>query len=160
MPVTVAIVSVGRELPEGLRRVAAQYSPQSARCRLRRDDLRAQLGKLRREEANLQKQIAELQEEGDRRGKEALADNQPRAQQNFKQASENLSHKREMLAACREQCRKIEEEISQLTPGPAQQKARAGRQREFARLVAERLEKDRQAERALRDLWRSLRDRA
>jgi hypothetical protein len=137
-----------------------EYSAQSQRSLLRRDGLRAQLGKLTREEANLRTQIATFEEEKARSGKKALTDYSPRTQEILKQASENLTHKRDLLAACQEQSREIQAEIEQLIPSPTAQKTRADRQREFARLCAERLEGDHRADRELGDLCGSLMDRA
>ena len=64
------------------------------------------------------------------------------------------------VAAFREQRTQIQSEIAALAPTPASAAERAERQRHLARIAAERLEKDRLAEGALKGLRRLLEERA
>ena len=134
------------------RESGGKYSAHSQRCLLQRDKLCATLADLNHQAEAIEKQIAAAEEERERFGKDVLAGGGPYVQEQFKRECERVAERREALAICQMLRLKTQAEIDGLAPSLEEQKTRAEREEELARLASARLEKDRRAHNLLKDL--------
>jgi len=134
------------------RESGGKYSAHSQRCLLQRDKLCATLADLNHQAEAIEKQIAAAAEEKERLGKAVLAGGGPYVQEQFKRECERVAERREALAICQMLRLKTQAEIDGLAPSLEEQKTRAEREEELARLASARLEKDRRAHNLLKDL--------
>lgn len=135
------------------------FSPRSQRVLIQEKVLRNKLGKCDAKITYLERTIRELEQAKARQLEFSVTGRNTNGHV-LPLMLRDLEGKNLEVAAFREQRTQIQSEIAALAPTPASAAERAERQRHLARLAAERLEKDRLAEGALKGLRRLLDERA
>ena len=135
------------------------FSPRSQRVLIFEKGLRAKLAKCEARIGYLERKIREGEQTKTRQMK-CVVEGKTQNTQYLGDMLRALEDSNREVSAFREQRTQIQSEIAALAPTPASAAERSERQRYLARLAAERLEKDRLAEGALKGLRRLLEERA
>jgi hypothetical protein len=133
------------------------YSLRSQRNLLEEDRFRGSLAEIEDHIGWIETEISKIEKD-----KAALLNSPPQRvdQSVLAMYLRDLEDKRRILATYKEQRTSVEDKIAKCPPSAGDLKARAKEQQRLAQLIAERLEKDRQANAALTSLRQALQERA
>lgn len=138
----------------------AKFSARSKRSLLQQDDMQRKLAHLTFTIGNKEVKIDELQRHRDRWFEDSLKRSDGRITQRILVTDSELKVARAELAIFEEQSAELQARIAKLIPTPEQAQARAEQQELLAQLAAERLEIDRETEKAIETLRIVIGDRA
>lgn len=141
------------------RQVSEAHRMRSRRSILAEVDLRKTIKKINTAAAITERRLREGQERVARLTKWVVVEGQENARPQLDDAMRDVATQRDLIKACEDQRALTEAEIEKLTPDPAQRASRQHQQEQFAELVNKRLAKDREADRALKELREALRER-